>query len=62
MPHVNEIRQLADLGMVHCVPISTGKKGRQIVQRPAVAKMDVVMKVILYIKKDAMLCNWESGE
>ena len=62
MPYVDETRQLADLGMVHHVPISTWTGGRKIVQRPAVAKMDVVMKVSLYIKEEAMLCNWESDE
>ena len=51
MVHVNKTRQLADLGMVHHVLTSTWTGGRQIVQRPAVAKMDVVVKVSLYIKE-----------
>ena len=62
MPYVDETGQFADLGMVHGVSISTWTDGRQIVQRPAVAKMDVVMKVRFYIKEEAMFCNWESGE
>ena len=60
MPHVNKTRQFADLGMVHTV--STWTDGRQIVQRPAVAKTDVVIKVTFYIKEEALLCNCESGE
>ena len=61
MPHVDQTGQFADLSMVHEVPSSKWTDGRQIVQRSAVAKMDVVMKVRFYIKEEAMLCNWESG-
>ena len=59
---VDEIRQFADLGMVHSLSISTWTDGGQIVQRTALAKKDVVMKVSFFIKEEAMLCNWESGE
>ena len=54
MPHVDETRQFADLCMVHSVSISTWTDGRQIVQMPAIAKMNVVMKVSFYIKEEAM--------
>ena len=44
----------ADLGMVQGVSISTWTDGRQIIQRPAVAKMNVVMKVSFYNKEEAV--------
>ena len=41
MGHVNKARQFTDLGMVHCELFSTRTDRRQIVQWPAVAKVDV---------------------
>jgi hypothetical protein len=60
--HVNKAGQFADLGMVHCESFSTRTEGEQIVQWPAVTKVDMVMEISFCIKEKAVLSNWDGGE
>ena len=49
---VNKAGYFADLGMVHCESFSTQTKGGQIVQLPAVTKVDMVMEIGFCIKRN----------
>ena len=62
MAHVNKAGHFADLGMVHCESFSTRTEGGQIVQRPAVTKMDMVMEISFCIKEKTVLSNWDGSE
>ena len=48
MAHVNEARELADLGMIYSESFSTRTNGGQIFKWPTVAKVDVVMEIGFY--------------
>ena len=61
MAHVNKAGNFADLGMVHCESFST-RTGGQIVQWPAIPKVDMVMEVSFCIKEKAVLSHWDGGE
>jgi hypothetical protein len=59
--HVDEAGQLADLRVIDG-EIGTAWAGRwEIVERPTVAQTDVIVKVRLYIKEEAVLGNGDGG-